>query len=87
MSTPTIGATPCPRCGCHLVSLFECNCGEVHGDYCVNCGRSTSLSPSEHVNLSPVDVRCDAGPVIHEHSEEEKGKRIAAWIAGLKRAN
>lgn len=73
-----IAAVPCPRCGCYLTRHFACNCGEVHSDYCVNCGRFTSLSPSKSIKLSPNDARCEAGPTMHAHPFEEKAQRMAA---------
>jgi hypothetical protein len=59
----------CPRCGCFMVKHFDCNCGEVHGDYCLNCGRWASLKPNEHVKLSEFDTRCEKGAVEHTHEE------------------
>ena len=71
----------CPRCGCHLTRHFTCNCGEVHGDTCLNCGRFTHLGPTEYLDLCETDARCSYGPVAHAHSEEEKAARIAAFFA------
>ncbi len=75
-----IGAAPCPRCGCYLINHFECGCGTVHDDCCVNCGRWVSLAQTEHVELSGIDARCTVGPVIHEHSEDEKAARIERYM-------
>jgi hypothetical protein len=58
---------PCPRCGCHMVRLFDCDCGEVHSDYCVNCGRFTSLGATEHTEMSEYDAPCVKGLVMHDH--------------------
>jgi len=80
-----ISDTPCPRCGCFIVKKFECGCGAVHSDYCNNCGRWTTLLPTEYAALGDIDARCEAGRVPHEHSSEEKTARIAAHIARLRR--
>ena len=75
-----ISDKPCPRCGCYLIKEFKCNCGAVHDNHCVNCGRWASLPPTEHVELGPTDARCDAGPVEHEHSVAEKRARIRRFF-------
>lgn len=77
----------CPRCGCWCVRNFECGCGEVHSDYCVNCGRFTSLARDEHVKLSEVDVRCARGRELHDHDEGEKLARIDDWQNRVMRPN
>lgn len=82
-----ISNTACPRCQCHLVSHFECDCGEVHSDYCVNCRRWLDLGPTEHIELSEIDVACSAGPVDHAHLEEEKIARIDAFFSKNSRNN
>jgi hypothetical protein len=69
--------TPCPRCGCYITRLFECHCGEVHSDYCDNCGRFTSIAPTESVRLSDFDDTCTHGHAAHVHSPEERQARIA----------
>jgi len=68
---PRINDEPCPRCGCFVVRHFECNCGQVHADTCINCGRYTfpALARDEYTTLSEFDVACTAGPVMHEHTE------------------
>lgn len=77
-----VGETPCPRCGCYLTRHFECGCGEVHDDYCVNCGRWVSLAPTEHVELS-IDAACTAGRVPHVHSAAEKRASIDAYFKSI----
>jgi hypothetical protein len=79
--------TPCPRCGCHAARHFECFCGGMHRDYCDNCGRWTSLPPTEHTKPSRFDPRCSAGAVAHEHTDAEKKKAHEArfaWVDSLK---
>jgi hypothetical protein len=78
-----IAEKPCPRCGCHLVKTFECDCGACKDDYCGNCGRFTSFSSKEFVEMAPYVVRCDEGPVPHEHSASHRAKRIEAWMMSL----
>jgi hypothetical protein len=77
---PQIAETPCPRCNCCLRQKFDCNCGAVHDDYCVNCDRFVSIPPPDHIELSEIDRRCDFGRFPHEHSQEEKLKRIDEYI-------
>ncbi len=72
---------PCPRCGCYLTSLFECNCGEVHSDYCANCGRFTSLPATDGVRMSDFDEKCEHGHAAHVHSSEEKQARVDRGMA------
>lgn len=61
---------PCAGCGCYAAKHFECNCGEVHSDYCVNCGRFVDAdSPPV---LSVHDRRCKHGAVVHDHPWSEK---------------
>jgi len=74
---PRLGSEPCPRCGCWLVNQFTCNCGEVHSDHCVNCGRWTfpHLARDEYTELDETDVACTAGTVLHEHDPAEKAAR------------
>lgn len=71
----------CSRCGCWLKKHFKCGCGDVESDYCVNCGRWTTLGQGVFVELSEYDVRCEVGSVMHEHHPEEKSTRIAAWVS------
>ena len=78
MSGPSVSATPCPRCGCHVVKHFECGCGEVHKDHCANCGRWTSLAPNEHVKLAPSDERCALGATPHDHHPEDTAGHVRA---------
>ena len=77
-STISLGPVPCPCCGCHLVDTFTCTCHEHCVITCRNCGRFTAprLGPTEHVEMSFADVRCEAGAVDHDHSAEEKRTRI-----------
>lgn len=77
---------PCPRCGCYLIRSFVCGCGDVHEDYCCNCGRWTILPVTEHATLGHVDIRCDAGPVAHVHSEEEKSQRVKDYFDSVVRS-
>lgn len=79
-----LSAVACPRCACHMVREFECNCGEVHGDHCVNCGRWVALQVSEHVELSEIDARCDRGAVEHDHSVEERAERITQFFTRVR---
>jgi hypothetical protein len=60
------------------VRVFACNCGAVHSDYCVNCGRWASLGPQESVELTGWDAVCVLGPVPHDHPWEEKELRMTA---------
>ena len=85
-----IRQTGCPRCGCHLVYLFDCNCGAVHGDVCENCGRSVDVpAPADNPSFDQLDpfglngVACAAGPVAHEHTDEERTGRADAFYARL----
>jgi hypothetical protein len=73
-----IAESPCPRCGCYLARHFACNCDAVHSDYCVNCGRFTSLGPKEYVDLYAYDALCEHGAAMHQHPYEEKEKRMEA---------
>lgn len=76
----------CPRCGCHVRKHFECNCGEVHDDYCLNCGRWCSLGVAEHVELDQLlDAPCERGAVMHEHPSEEKTTRIDRYLRNIRR--
>jgi hypothetical protein len=67
-----IAIDPCVACGCHLVSTFECNCGEVHGDYCENCGGFLGIP---HASIEDQNGgigmwwagRCTAGAIDHVH--------------------
>lgn len=72
----SLNTVDCPRCGCWLKSLFVCGCGDVHSDYCVNCGRFTSLPRSEHTEKNMGDRQCEFGPVMHEHSDDDKAKHL-----------
>jgi hypothetical protein len=74
----------CPRCGCHLVRAFACNCGAVHSDYCVNCGRFTSLCRMDYVELSELDVPCVEGAVPHVHAPEERAARLRAYMESVR---
>ncbi len=78
---------PCPKCGCYLIANFNCFCGEVHSDYCVNCGRWTELQPNQYINFTPIlDERCSIGRVYHEHSEKEKSNRLRAYFEYMKKS-
>jgi hypothetical protein len=67
----------CPRCGCWMIRTFKCNCGQMHGNICDNCGRWTSptLERSEHTELVRFlgigPNHCKVGPVIHAHEEHQ----------------
>ncbi len=76
---------PCPRCGCHMVRLFDCDCGEVHSDYCVNCGRFTSLGATEHTEMSEYDAPCVKGMMMHDHPSSEQVARIDAVFGSISR--
>jgi len=80
-----ISKVACPRCGCYLTQNFACNCGAMHGDTCVNCGRFTDLGPTEYLEMSQADAPCSYGPVAHVHLDEEKGARIDAFFADVAR--
>lgn len=73
----------CPRCACHIVREFRCNCGEVHSDYCENCGRFTACG-TEFTELGVTDEICAHGHAMHEHTHAEKKSRIARWYEFLK---
>ena len=62
--------TPCAKCGCYAAKHFECNCGEVHGDYCVNCGRFVNAHSPPVLGVH--DRRCKHGAVPHDHPWSEK---------------
>lgn len=70
----------CPKCGCHMRQHFDCNCGAVHDDYCLNCGRFVSLPADESIELEVIDVRCAAGRCPHDHPAEERAARIALFF-------
>jgi hypothetical protein len=76
----TVRPDPCQRCGCHVTWFFQCNCGEVHGDVCDNCGlkRGTDV-PAKLLKLGETDAVCAYGPVMHRHPSEERVARIDAW--------
>lgn len=76
--------TPCPKCGCHMARTFECGCGAVHDDYCVNCGRFVSVPPDRSTELTEVDARCPCGPVQHDHPPEEKSARVQAFYEKIR---
>lgn len=67
-----INTEDCPRCGCWMVHKFECNCGAVHANCCLNCGRYTAPSLSRDQYVSEEDKRyctpCTVGPVEHQHN-------------------
>ena len=79
-----LSAVPCPRCGCHLARVFECNCGACKDDYCVNCGRFCSLPRNEFLELAPYDLACSAGREAHEHTQADKHDRMEAWANALR---
>ena len=79
-----INTVACPRCGCWLKKEFDCNCGQVHDDYCGNCGRWVSLPPTEHVELSNFNDPCTAGPVMHEHRPLTEDEFKRRWRAKVK---
>jgi len=72
----TLNTVDCPRCGCWLKTLFEGGCGQVHSDYCVNCGRFTSLPRAEHTEKCLGDRQCTFGPVMHVHDRAAKIKAL-----------
>lgn len=78
----TLAETPCPRCACHLVHEFRCNCGEVHGDVCENCGRFRSAG-SRATELGITDEICTRGHAMHDHPPAEKVARIDRWYEFL----
>jgi hypothetical protein len=87
-SVPRLSKTPCPRCGCLAVRLFECDCGEAHSDYCVNCGRFTSLSPTSHIDLADgLYARCEQGAVPHDHPAAEQEARLDAYLKKISAAD
>ena len=73
---------PCPRCACHVVYEFQCNCGEVHGDVCQNCGRFRSAG-KRSTELGITDEICTHGYVMHDHLPAEKTARIDRWYEFL----
>jgi hypothetical protein len=75
---------PCPRCGCYVAKHFDCNCGAVHDDYCINCGRWVSLPSDQYTTLTELDEACEKGAVLHEHSDEEKKHRLDAFYARVR---
>ena len=89
--TSKLQPTPCQRCGCHMTWYFKCGCGQVHGDVCGNCGLRRPLqgetTPEKYLTLSAIDVMCEAGTSMHEHSSEEKSKRIDAFFNRCREAN
>lgn len=91
MSDQTLHHMPCQRCGCYMTYNFKCDCGQVHGDVCDNCGLRRPLSgettPDKYLSLSSVDVRCEMGPVAHAHRVEEKNKRISDFFARARESN
>lgn len=72
--------TGCPRCGCYMTHSFDCNCGAVHSDTCVNCGRFTHFDVTEHTQMAEGDIRCPHGAVEHEHPPEEQAARLKAFF-------
>ena len=66
----------CTTCGCHMMRPFEYNCGAVHGDFCLNCGRRIGAEPGR---LTEVDLRCERGATPHDHPPSETADRIKAW--------
>ena len=82
-----VSGVACPRCGCCMVRYFACNCGAIHGDNCVNCGRSVDAPQGEFLDLSQVDMPCTAGVEPHDHSDSEKCARIAAFFEGARLAD
>lgn len=71
-----VNTEDCPRCGCWMAHKFECNCGAVHANCCLNCGRYTAPSLSRDQYVSEEDKRyctpCTAGPVEHQHDHAVK---------------
>jgi hypothetical protein len=55
----------------------------VHGDYCANCGRFSSLPPGAHTELSEIDVRCERGAEPHDHAGEERAQRVDRFFASI----
>jgi transcription elongation factor Elf1 len=60
----------CPRCSCWVVIRAEDGL-----EFCGNCGRYTSLSPTEFTDLGVYDKRCDVGKQLHAHGDFPKVKR------------
>jgi hypothetical protein len=60
----------CPKCGCWMVRSFECNCGELHGYCCLNCGRyaAPTLRRDEYADLDEFTQECKLGPIEHNHT-------------------
>jgi hypothetical protein len=73
--------TACPKCGCYMTRHFECGCGEIHSDYCDNCGRFTSLALTESTQMSDFDEKCTHGAVAHNHAPAEKQARVDRGMA------
>ena len=69
-----LATSACPRCGCFQLRHFECRCGEIHSDYCDNCGRFSSLKSDEYIELSPINVRCENGPIVHVHDRVKRNR-------------
>jgi len=80
MNKINLESTPCPKCGCYCSKDFDCNCGSVYDKYCTNCGRWRSLPVNQYVTIYGYDVRCELGPVMHIHSDEERNNRLKNWI-------
>lgn len=67
-----VNTEDCPRCGCFMAEHFECNCGAMHGDHCLNCGRYTAPTLTRDQYVSEEDkayvTPCTLGPVEHMHA-------------------
>lgn len=82
-----VGDQACPRCGCWMRAHFSCGCGQCNDDYCLNCGRFSSLPLAAFIELSPMDAACAHGPTVHRHPCTEVNERIERWIEQQKAAS
>jgi hypothetical protein len=54
-----------------MAESINCNCGAVHGDVCVNCGRYTAPTLTRDQYLEEDCIpRCEQGVVEHEHHHD-----------------
>ncbi len=62
----------CPRCGCWTKKMFDCNCGQVHAEYCGNCGRyvAPALKRDEYIEPDSLVPPCTLGQVLHAHEHD-----------------
>ena len=82
-----VNTEDCPRCSCWMARKFECNCGAIHANCCLNCGRYTAPSLSRDQYVSEEDKQfcapCTAGPVEHAHDAEERAQKVEEFFAEM----